>query len=77
MASTNGAQAAGGTVSRSVRPDGAVSRVVDRRGGELRVERKGRRVVGLSVRTVNKRKSEIGENERKVGGVGFIGKLAQ
>ena len=75
MASTDGAQAAGGAVSRSVRPDGVVSRVVDGRGGELRVERKGRRVVGLSARTVvDKRKRGVGEKERKVGGVGFIGK---
>lgn len=49
VAGADGAQAAGGAVSRSVRPDGFVPRVVDRRDGELRVKRKRGRVVGLNM----------------------------
>lgn len=49
VAGADGAQAAGGAVSRSVRPDGFVPRVVDRGDGELRAKRKRGRVVGLNM----------------------------
>lgn len=49
VAGADGAQATGGAVSRSVRPDGFVPRVVDRGDAELRAKRKRGRVVGLNM----------------------------
>lgn len=48
MAGADGAQAACGAVPRSVRPDGVMPWVIDRRDGEFRVEGKGGWLVGLS-----------------------------
>ena len=48
VAGADGSQAAGGAISRSIRPDGVVRRVVDRRRGEFRAEGEGGWVVGIS-----------------------------